>query len=57
MAQEHKVTMTCLILGKLCDFLPMTSTLNGWLKPASRYRPIAIGPEWFIVRHHFVTGR
>jgi hypothetical protein len=22
-----------------------------------KVRPIAIGPEWFIVRHHFVTGR
>ena len=56
MAQEHKVTMTCLS-WQAVRLSSMTSTLNGWLKPASRYRPIAIGPEWFIVRHHFVTGR
>jgi hypothetical protein len=52
MAQGQIATVTCGVLGCRCAFLTALVSLNGSLKAASRYKPIAIAPEGLIVRYH-----
>jgi hypothetical protein len=56
MAREHKASTTCVVLPSRKHSFP-SAALNGRLKMASRYWPIAIDPEGFTVRHAELSGR
>jgi hypothetical protein len=56
MAQEHKATMTCTVLGQLSAFRLSHLSFKVSLKAFSRHRPIAIDPEGLTVRDPLVNG-